>query len=215
MSRHIVLRVAVPAPIYSCFDYLPPKGIDLEALLPGVRLLVPFGKNERCGLLLEVVAESELEVGRLKRASKILDRQPLLGPEDLGLLLWAANYYHYPVGEVIAAALPVRLRKGKPASIRGRPGWRLTGHGAGQDPESLTRAPRQSRILRLLQQQPDGQLAQEDIYTGLEGECRSILRALEDKGWLESCLVEPETLQPGGVAASTAECELNPDQQSA
>ena len=31
------------------------------------------------------------------------------------LLRWAADYYHHPLGEVIAAALPVALREGQAA----------------------------------------------------------------------------------------------------
>ena len=56
-----VLRVAVPAPLYSCFDYLPPDGVNLSTLKSGMRLQVPFGRGERCGVLLEVATESGLE----------------------------------------------------------------------------------------------------------------------------------------------------------
>ena len=104
MSVNAILRVAVPAPLYSCFDYLAPEGVDPGGLLPGMRLLVPFGRGERCGELLELVAESELEIDSLKRVSKLLDTEPLLGSDDLELLLWAAEYYRHPIGDVVASA---------------------------------------------------------------------------------------------------------------
>ncbi len=213
MSADHILRVAIPAPLHSCFDYLPPAGVDFEALRPGMRLLVPFGRGERCGVLLDLVAESELEVGLLKRASKLLDAESLLGPDDLELLLWAAEYYCHPVGDVIFSALPVRLRKGKPRSAVGIPGWRLTSAGADTAPDSLTRAPRQAQILRLLQQHQQAHLSQADIYRHV-GECRSILRALEQRGWIECCEIDsPKAV--ASVDGPPAGLELNPGQQKA
>jgi primosomal protein N' len=32
------------------------------------------------------------------------------------LLMWAAEYYHHPIGDVLFHALPILLRQGKPAS---------------------------------------------------------------------------------------------------
>ncbi|MCP4125503.1 MAG: primosomal protein N' [Gammaproteobacteria bacterium] len=212
MSENLILRVAVPAPLYSCFDYLAPDGVDPRDLLPGMRLLVPFGRGERCGVLLELVTESELGFESLKQASKLLDAGPLLGPDDLELLLWAAEYYRHPIGDVVASALPVRLRKGKPRAASGLAGWRLTPAGVEQAPDSLTRAPRQAQVLHLLQQH-GVPLSQVDIYR-YEGECRSILRALEQRGWIEPCDVEaPKAVAPKGGPAVTV--ELNRDQQKA
>lgn len=214
MTAEPILRVAVPAPLYSCFDYLAPEGVNLDGLVPGLRLLVPFGRGERCGVLLQVVAESQLERRKLKRASKVLDREPLLSQSDIELLLWAADYYHHPVGEVIASALPVRLRKGKAVSARGLPGWRLSASGRDIDPESLKRAPRQAQVLNLLQRQLEGVLSQADIYLGSGGECRSILRALEKRGWLEQCVVRSADDCPASAIAESPKL-LNGDQQRA
>ncbi len=212
MPVNLILRVAVPVPLYSCFDYLAPAGVDPRDLLPGMRLLVPFGRGERCGVLLELVAESELEIESLKQANKLLDAEPLLGPDDLELLLWAAEYYRHPIGDVVASALPVRLRKGKPRAASGLPGWRLTPAGVEQGPDSLARAPRQAQIMRLLQQQ-GVPLSQMDIYRD-GGECRSILRALEQRGWIESCEVgAPKAVISDGGSATTV--QLNRDQRKA
>jgi primosomal protein N' (replication factor Y) (superfamily II helicase) len=213
MSVKAILRVAIAAPLYTCFDYLPPDGVDPGLLQPGVRLLVPFGRGERCGLLLELVAESELEVDALKQAVQVLDAEPLLATDDLELLLWAAEYYRHPVGDVIFSALPVRLRKGKAQASSGLPGWRLTRDGAGQDSESLTRAPRQAQIMLLLQQRPHGPVSQADIYLEA-GESRSILRALEQRGWVEQCEIKPGTAAvPAGSKVTGV--KLNRDQRNA
>ena len=91
MAQSAVLRVAVPAPLFSLFDYLLPHGVEAASLQPGVRLQVPFGRGERCGVLVEVVAESAIDEARLKPASALLDDEPLLQPEDLEFLLWASS----------------------------------------------------------------------------------------------------------------------------
>ena len=38
---------------------------------------------------------------------------PVFDPVTFDLLRWAADYYHHPIGEVFAAALPVSLRAGQ------------------------------------------------------------------------------------------------------
>ena len=177
-----ILRIAVPAPLYSCFDYLPPPGTDPAALKRGMRLLVPFGRAKRCGVLLEVAAETSLERDKLRPALAVLDSDPLLGDEDLELLLWAAAYYQHPPGEAIAAALPVRLRKGEaPASLTS-PGWRLTAAGAVTNP---ARAPRQSQVLQTLAGHPEG-LSRDRLHAAC-GPCLPVLRTLAKKGWIEPC----------------------------
>ncbi len=192
MPDDLVLRIAVSAPLHSIFDYLPPRGVDGAGLKPGVRLRVPFGRGERMGLLLEQVADSRLERGRLKRVLEVIDREPLLGSEDLYLLKWAASYYQHPLGEVMNAALPTRLRKGRPVAGPERPGWRLTPLGLEQLPGHLARAPRQADILEALREASGG-LSQEAIYACC-GECRAVLRTLEKKGWLQRCEMDAAAL---------------------
>lgn len=210
MADNAVLRVAVPAPLYSFFDYLPPPGAVLSQLRPGVRLRVPFGRGERCGVLMELVAESMVEHSRLKPALAVLDSEPLLTQEDLDFLLWAANYYRHPPGEVVAAALPVRLRRGEGPVSLVRQGWCLTLEGASVDLDGLSRAPRQVGVLRVLAGYPAG-LSQEELYL-LCDPCRPVLRSLEAKGWVQACEISPQNMQDAEMdpVASTT---LNPAQQ--
>ncbi len=212
MSRDaVILRVAVPAPLHTHFDYLAPEGIDPMTLQPGERLLVPFGRGKCCGVLLERVSESAVEAGRLKRVLRRLDEAPLLRPEELGFLSWAADYYHHPIGEVIAAALPVRLRKGLSRMAGAERGWGLTEAGKAAAGRELQRAPRQAAVLQQLGKQDDGRLAQTEIYARC-GECRSILRTLEQKGWIESCEI-PAVAAPQHADGGTP--KLNPAQTAA
>ena len=88
----------------------------------------------------------------------LIDQHALLDAALLQLLRWTAGYYHHPLGEVIAAALPKALREGAPARPRVEL-WRLRTAAAPQAPatlESLRRAPQQRSLLALLAAEPNG-----------------------------------------------------------
>jgi primosomal protein N' (replication factor Y) len=212
MSRAVILQVAVPAPLFSLFDYLPPVGCDPEMLCAGVRVRVPFGNTERCGLILALRKGSEQDVDKLKKAIELLESGPLMQPGDLELLRWAADYYQHPIGEVVAGALPVRLRRCLPQARTAHAGWRLTSSGRRVDPDSLKRAPRQVQLLGLLGKSPGG-LSRDEVFLRV-GECRQVVRTLEKKGWLETC-----ELQGGSNSAvpstRSAPLELNEHQARA
>src|SRR5205823_1446172 len=115
MTGPLVFRVALDMPLRRVFDYLPPKDPLPEhvcTVLPGARVLVPFGRQRLVGIILETASSSDLPVERLKPILEVLDPRPILDSAALGLLSWAADYYHHPIGEVISAALPKALRLG-------------------------------------------------------------------------------------------------------
>ncbi|MEW7980336.1 MAG: primosomal protein N' [gamma proteobacterium symbiont of Phacoides pectinatus] len=203
MSQRLILQVAVPAPLHTLFDYLPPDGEPEARLRPGVRVMVPFGRGGRCAVVMGLARHSGQPSSRLKAARRVLDEAPLFATGDLALLEWAAAYYQHPIGEVVANALPVRLRKGEPVADSGHRGWRLSGSGRQEEPARLRRAPRQAQVLRLLAEAPDG-LTREQIYVRC-GACRAVLRNLLEKGWIEACEVPPEASlpAPGGRPAPT------------
>ncbi|MBX3708529.1 MAG: primosomal protein N' [Gammaproteobacteria bacterium] len=113
-NKH-VFRLALPTPLRRLFDYLPPQAIDYKNLIPGIRVLVPFQSRTLVGIIVSIEKKSAVPEEKLKRIIGILDQVPIL-PEDVyKLCLWAADYYHYSVGEILACTLPALLRKGKPA----------------------------------------------------------------------------------------------------
>jgi primosomal protein N' (replication factor Y) len=192
MSPRRVCRVAVPAPLRTLFDYLPPVAGLPPA--PGQRVRVPFGRGERCGVVLELAEDADS--GRpLKPVSEALDDAPLLREADLGLLRWAARYYQHPIGEVIAAALPVRLRQGRMPA--GEPGgcWRLTPLGLGQDSGTPARAPRQAKLMELLRA-AGGSVCRTDLEATGEG-WTGALRALRARGWVDRAPVAVGPRVPG------------------
>ena len=110
------LRIAVAAPLPMLFDYLPAAGGSGSggAPKPGMRVLVPFGRSRRLGVIVELITHTEQNPQRLRPIESVLDESPLLQTEDIELILWAADYYQHAPGEALFSALPVRLRRPAP-----------------------------------------------------------------------------------------------------
>ncbi len=112
MPHDLIAQVALPVPFRHCFDYLIPEALRAHAQI-GMRVRVPFGHKTCIGILWDRIPDSELPRARLKPIYELVDSVPLLDAPARKLLRWAAAYYHHPLGEVIAAALPQPLRLGR------------------------------------------------------------------------------------------------------
>jgi primosomal protein N' (replication factor Y) len=140
--------VAINAPLSRLFDYLPPESGLPE---PGCRIQVPFGRQVQTGLVMEIAAHSEVPAARLKHAMRTIDASTLLNEADRWLIQFTSSYYHHPIGEVVAAALPTLLRQGNPLTAVVRK-VAVTAVGASADIDAIRkRAPRQAQLLLLLQ----------------------------------------------------------------
>ncbi|TPG11598.1 primosomal protein N' [Rhodanobacter glycinis] len=124
-----VLRVALPVPLPTLFDYLPPAAG--EACV-GSRVLVPFGRGRMVGVVVAIDAEAAVGSSRLKQVLRLLDDVALLDAELMHTLAWAADYWLGGPGEAYANALPLTLREAKPLPPIGDEYWSLTqaGHSA-------------------------------------------------------------------------------------
>ncbi|MDQ3584090.1 MAG: primosomal protein N', partial [Pseudomonadota bacterium] len=115
-----ILRVALALPFSHLYDYLPPTDCPEDRLVPGHRVCVPFKAGARIGFLIEVSDESPIAPAKLRRAIEVLDQAPVIHTPQLGLLIWASDYYHHPLGEVVAQALPSSLRRVRAIAPRAR-----------------------------------------------------------------------------------------------
>ncbi len=205
-----ILRIAIPSPLRRLFDYLPPSNLDSPT--PGQRFLVPFGRTRTVGILLEVASHSELPREKLKPALRQLDRAPLLDAAMMQLLRWACDYYHHPPGEVFQTALPVLLRQERAAEQRGVAYWQLTSAGMAIDPDTLSRAPRQQALLKLLRDAAPPGLSAE-IIDRQQQQWQGVMRTLVEKGWVERNEVVPAAASRG--CADETPPTLNASQQQA
>ena len=196
-----VLRVAVPGPLRHWFEYLPPpEESGAGPLQPGMRVKVPFGSSVRTGVVLEAAGESEIEAGRLRRITERLDDEPSIPPPLLRMLVWAADYYHHPIGEVVRTALPAGLRRARPAAPAAR-AWRLTGTAAGSC--ALARAPRQAAVVAALEEaaRTGGEPCLAETQLRSIPSWRPAVRALARKGWVEPLAASPP---PAGAVSKLA-----------
>lgn len=201
------LKVAVPVPARTSFDYLAPA--DGPAAKPGSRVRVPFGRRQLVGLVLDCPETSVIPEKRLKSVVEVLDEEPLIPDSLLQLLGWASDYYHHAPGEVVRTALPALLRQGRPAELRARKQWRATAAGRELGPDQPARAPLQRRLLQVLVASEEGLGA--EALAEISAGWRKSLDALVENGWAEEFR---ETLLPP-VPDSLVPVRLNPEQQQA
>ena len=181
----LIVRVAVLSPLRRLFDYLIPNNVveawpDCKAEV-GCRVMVPFGRREVVGLVVEHITTSELSLDQLKPVNRLLDSGPLLPSKLLTLFSWAANYYQHPIGDALFGMLPVLLRKGEPLPILGTRYWQLTNKGKGLGSDSLKRARSQKELIdRLLS---NGACADSILVSDFS---RAIITTLESKQLIES-----------------------------
>jgi primosomal protein N' (replication factor Y) len=143
-----ILRVAIDTPLRRLFDYRAPASGPTAAV--GARVRVPFGSRRAIGVVLEHAAGSELPPAKVRAALEVLDAAPLFDAATLELLRWAAEYYHHPIGAVVAAALPKALRLGADSRAT-REAWSVTAGGrAAAIRGEPKRAPAQRALLECL-----------------------------------------------------------------
>ena len=207
MNARLILRVAVPVPLYTLLDYLPPEGVPAEHLLPGCRIEVTIARRSVTGVIWEVCEQTSIDLSKLKRADAILDTTPLLGRVDRELLAWCAGYYRHPVGEVVQASLPARLRQGSAQATRKLPAWRLVNRAV--SPDDFQRAPVQLRIIRQLLESDTPVLASQ--LQASDSAIRGGLRRLVEKGVIEEVQITPESCHGEPLPRP----ELTLEQQSA
>jgi primosomal protein N' (replication factor Y) (superfamily II helicase) len=210
--KFTVFQVALDTPVRRLFDYLPPVTFVSGAIQPGMRVRVPFGRRRLVGVVMGVADTSDVGPERLKAVLEVLDRQPLLDDAALALIAWAAEYYHHPIGEVVASALPRALRLGAPiAALEER--WTATAQGvAALAAGELQRAPRQRALLEFLITRGGASAAtlNEQLRSW-----RDAARALAARGLITSVEVPAERAEPPAATASLAAPVLLPGQSAA
>lgn len=149
--------------------------------MSGVRVSVPFGRRTLVGIVLGELKHSDVPADKLRAVYTIHDREPLIPQELLTLLEWAAQYYQYPIGEVMHAALPKHLKKGKPALLVRREFFKWVN--TSELPTEFDRAPVQRLIANFLMQLGGKSVASDSIAT-LHPRWKSAIKPLLNKGFV-------------------------------
>lgn len=113
-----IARVALDLPLDRFFDYLVPDHLDFSLADIGFRVVVPFGKRTRIGVVVAAVHGSDFPVEQLKSVEALLRDIPALPPDWFRLTKFCADYYHAPLGETMLSTLPAGLRRVDPPKAR-------------------------------------------------------------------------------------------------
>jgi len=205
--------VALDTPARPLFDYLPLHAEGEPTLPPlGTRVRVPFGRRRLVGVVIATADRSELPPARLRPIIEVLDATPVLDGAALALLQWAAEYYHHPLGQVVASALPKALRIGAPATPT-EDRWSLTEDGvAAAVAGEPRRALRQRMLLGLLGSRRTAAAAELDA---VDPGWRNAARALLRRGWIASSAVPLPAPPSTEAAVRAAGPALLPEQNTA
>jgi len=179
-----IVRVGLDVPVAQLFDYCANSS---DEPLPGERVLVPFGNRHRVGVALELASRSDVSADRLKPLAKILRDTPPFSSDDLRLFRFAADYYHYPLGQVVMHALPQRLRR-VTASAPRTPSYEITEAGLQVGLDVLpARAGVKRKVLAALQR--ERVLTSKQVQQ-LATSAHTAVRDLVERGWAKRSTTE-------------------------
>jgi len=176
--------------------------------------MVPFGRRQQVGMVIGHAGRSDVPVGKLKRCSEVLDDSALLSDADLWLIRFVSEYYHHPIGEVVAAALPSLLRRGKSLHPMIEKVV-ATGLAEQTDIEALARrAAKQAELLASLLD-AGGNGLDTDLLNDLLPNWRRAAKALFEKSLISTFETRAQEFDEDIVGEQTPGPSLNADQLSA
>ena len=108
-----ILKIALDVPLDRLFDY---TNNGFKAHI-GARVVVSFAGRNLVGIVMQIAESSDVPLEKLKPVIHVFD-DVVFGAADFKLLKFCADYYHYPLGQTLISALPLRLRQIKPAVTR-------------------------------------------------------------------------------------------------
>ena len=112
----VYVEAALPVPLRRVFTYRVPEEMR-GSLKLGARMMLPFGRRNltgyAVGLHAELPPDVEIDESKIKDIIEVLDGEPLITPEILGLTQWTADYYASFWGEMLKAALPAGINSEK------------------------------------------------------------------------------------------------------
>jgi primosomal protein N' (replication factor Y) len=119
-SNTLYADIALPVKVPMLYTYRVPEEIR-EAISPGVRVIVQFGKKRVITGIVEKLHHTPPEVYVAKPILELLDTTPIVTEPQMTTMRWMAQYYMCTLGEVINAALPSGLKLSSESRIQLHP----------------------------------------------------------------------------------------------
>ena len=102
--------VIVPLPLQDSYTYSIPSELE-SSLKRGCRVLVPFGRSKSYVGIVRAIHTKVPQGYEVKPIKECLDTQPIVTEAQFRFWEWIAQYYVCPLGDVMNAALPARLKE--------------------------------------------------------------------------------------------------------
>ncbi len=118
VERIVYADIILPVP-FDSFTYFVPREME-QKVKEGMRVVVPFGKNKTHVGVVAAVHDRRPDVDLVKAIETVLDREPIVTPEQFSFWRWVSHYYMSPMGDVFKAAFPAGMKKDEEEKKRRR-----------------------------------------------------------------------------------------------
>jgi len=219
--RHII-RVAFEAGVDNEFDYFVPD--ELWPIKTGQRVETPFGRKNKLQIGFCVEADVRYKEAprkfKLKKITRIVDKEPLLNEQLMESARWISSYYVCPLGQVLGAIVPAAVKKGAGAKTERHIYLSVTAENLEQTIKQL-RSAAQKKIVRLLQERaafnPQTTLELQGVLAAV-GCTNAPVKKLAEHGIIkitQKIILKSLPAIPEGMTIRTEKVTLNDDQQKA
>ena len=208
MFAEVIVDIAHTA-VDRRFTYRIPEELPVSV---GHHVLVPFGQGDHKKEGFVVALKDSADYPEIKEISKIIERYPVLLPDQIALAEWMKDAYHCLFVDALRLMIPAQMRGMR---IREKK-VRTVALAEGVDPEaaieSLKSAPAQKRVLELVAR-IGAEASLPDLNAFYPG-CTAAVNALIKKGYLAE---QSETVfrRPEKMRLHTPEYELTEAQTKA
>lgn len=207
-----ILKIALDVPLDRLFDYLGAESSNqTEKVQIGQRVLVSFANRNQIGIVMGIEETSDVPLEKLKSVVKVFNDETPLSEEIIALIKFSAEYYQYPLGQALLAALPARLRQIAPAVARKQYCYHLTQAGQAAEIDALPK--RQKVLQRVLAALKTASKLTEAELDELSSAARKAAKALVELGFASREQVL--ALQRQMTIPDTSEPQLNDEQLQA
>ncbi len=194
-------HIALPVPLPTLFTYAHPT-----AVAAGCRVAVRFRGKLTAGIVWAANIKPDIAAEKILPIETVFTDEPPLPDAWLALLTFSARYYHYPLGQAVAAALPTGMREPKPLRLpETPPHWTLSPVGQAQ---AAPPAAHKNKYA-LWQALASGSLTPQQARR-LHPQANTLLTQWQAQGWLSQTATPAVTPQH-----NTSAHELNPAQTAA
>lgn len=187
MYAEIIVDIAAEQ-VDRVFTYRVPEGMTL---LPGTRVSVPFGRQEKEGFVIRLKESADYDEEKIRPVLSALEEYPAVLPKLMDLAFEIREKSHCPLCEALRLMLPAEMRGGR-VKVKTEECARLLIPAERMDEaiESQKRAPKRRLLLTLLS---DGEWHAVEELRGMIRDVREPLRWLVDREMAE--IMERETLR--------------------